>query len=131
MGNILPIGISFVHQYVITGVLIDKDKGGKKKKQTNIDKTVTSGLRADQRTTPGDSLSSQDTLELVLVGLVGTEEVSDLTTTNTDITSRNISELADMLGELTHERIAEAADLVVRLSLGVEVRSSLATTHVD
>jgi hypothetical protein len=36
-----------------------------------------------------------------------------------------------VLAELPHERYAELADLVVGLALGVEVASSLSTTHVQ
>lgn len=98
---------------------------------TDVDETVTSSLGPDQRPTPCSSLTSDDTLPLVPVSLVGTEHVSDLTTTNTDVTSGNIGELANMSGQLTHESIAETTDLIVSLALGVEVRTALATAHVD
>jgi hypothetical protein len=39
--------------------------------------------------------------------------------------------LTDVLVELPHEGNAELADLVVRLSLGVEIASTLATSHVQ
>ena len=39
--------------------------------------------------------------------------------------------LTDVLVELPHEGNAELADLVVRLALGVEVGTTLATTHVE
>jgi hypothetical protein len=94
-----------------------------------VDETVSGGLGADQRSSPASSLSGDDTLELVAVGLVGTEHVSDLAATDTDVTGGNVSELTDVLGQLAHEGVAEAADLVVGLALGVEVRTSLTTTH--
>lgn len=95
-----------------------------------VDKSVSSGLRTDQRSSPRSSLSGDDTLPLVAVSLVGSEHVSDLTSSDTDITGRNVSELSDVLGKLAHESVAETTDLVVRLSLGVEVRSSLSSSHV-
>ena len=39
--------------------------------------------------------------------------------------------LTDVLAELPHERNAELADLVIRLALGVEVGTTLATAHVQ
>ena len=39
--------------------------------------------------------------------------------------------LTDVLVELPHERNAKLADLVVRLALGVEVGTTLATAHID
>ena len=39
--------------------------------------------------------------------------------------------LTDVLVKLPHESNAELADLVVRLALGVEVGTTLATTHVE
>lgn len=49
------------------------------------------------------------------------------------MTRRNAlgSKHTNVLVELPHEGNAELADLVVRLALGVEVASSLATAHVD
>lgn len=41
------------------------------------------------------------------------------------------SRLTNVLVELPHKGIAKLADLVVRLALGVEVATSLATAHVD
>lgn len=95
-----------------------------------VDETEASGLRADQGTTPGEALAGEDTLPAVADGAVGTEEVTDLAATNTDITSGDIGLAADVAGELLHESLAEAADLSIRLALGVEVGTTLATTHV-
>lgn len=57
------------------------------------------------------------------------EEETDFTTANTNITSRNIAELSDMTVKLSHEALAESHNLSVRLTLGIEVRTALTTTH--
>ena len=96
-----------------------------------VDKTVTSSLRTDQATTPRETLTSKDTLPAVAELAVSTEEVTDLSATDTDITSGNISLAANVLGQLSHERLAESSDLSIGLALGVEIGATLATTHAD
>lgn len=98
--------------------------------KTHVDETVTGGLRADQRTTPAATLTGKDTLPLVLLGAVGTEEVTNLTATDTNVTSGNVSVGTNVLVKLAHESNAEPADLVVGLALGVEVGTTLSTAHV-
>ena len=80
---------------------------------------------------------------LVLGLLVGTEHVTDLSATSSDISSRDISVVTNVSGQLSHECVTlisarsfrqgrathESPDLVVRLALGVKVGSSLSTTH--
>ena len=97
---------------------------------TYVDETVSGGLRSDQRSTPASTLSGQDTLPLVLSSLVCTEHVANLSSSNTNVSSRDISVGANVLAQLAHEGNAEFADLVVGLALGVEVCSSLTTTDV-
>jgi len=94
-----------------------------------VDETVTSGLWADERSTPASTLTGDDTLPGVAVRLVGTEEITDLASTNTDITSWDISEGTNVAGEFSHEGIAEATDLVVGLALRIEVGTTLSSTH--
>jgi hypothetical protein len=96
-----------------------------------VDETVTSSLRSDERSTPGSSLSSEHTLPLVGDSTVGTEEPSDFTTGNTDISCWNIGIGTNVLGELAHEGHAELADLIVGLALWIEIGSSLTTSDVD
>jgi len=95
-----------------------------------VDQTVTRGLWPDEGTTPCKTLTSEDTLPFVPVLLVCTEHVTNLTATNTDITSRDISVSTDMPAQFAHKGVAELADLVVRLALGVEVGTTLTTAHV-
>jgi hypothetical protein len=81
--------------------------------KTYINKTITSSLRSDQRSSPSSTLTSQDTLEAILVLLICTEKVSDLTATNTNITSWNIGIGTNVTAQLPHESIAELSDLIV------------------
>lgn len=85
--------------------------------------------RSDQRSTPGKTLAGQDTLPLVANGAVAAKEPANLSAGDTNITSGDIGLSANVLAELAHESNAEASDLVVRLALGVEVGTTLATTH--
>jgi hypothetical protein len=96
-----------------------------------VDKTVTGGLRSDQATTPRETLTSKDTLPAVAKLAVSTEEVTDLSATNTDITSGNVSLGANVLGQLSHESLAKSSDLSIGLALRVEVGTTLATTHAE
>jgi len=97
---------------------------------TNVDETVTSSLRSDQRTAPSFTLAGQHALPLVLLRTVGTKQVSNLTSSNPDISGGHISVGANVLAQLAHEGDAELPDLVVGFALGIEVCSSLATTDV-
>lgn len=97
---------------------------------TYVDETISSSLRPDQRSSPSSTLSSQDTLELVLVLLVCTKEISDFTSTNSDITSWDISVSANVTAELAHESIAELSDLVVGFAFWIEIGSSFSTSNV-
>jgi len=94
-----------------------------------VDETVTSGLWADERSSPASTLTGDDTLPGVAVRLVGTEEVTDLASSNTDITSWDISEGTNVAREFSHEGVAEATDLVVGLALRIEVGTTLSSTH--
>lgn len=94
-----------------------------------IDVGVSVLTRSDQATTPGQALAGEDTLELVLLLAVGTEHEADLAATSTNVTSRHVGVGANVTAELAHESDAESADLVVGLALGVEVGTTLATTH--
>jgi hypothetical protein len=96
-----------------------------------VDKTVTGSLRTDQATTPRETLTSKNTLPAVAELAVSTEEITDLSATDTDITSGNISLAANVLGQLSHESLAESSDLSIGLALGVEVGATLATTHAE
>ena len=99
--------------------------------QLTVNAAITSGLRPDQAATPAATLASENTLPLVGESAVSTEHVTDLTASDTNVTSRHISLRANVLVQLAHETVAEAADLAVRLALGVKVGTALATAHVE
>lgn len=96
-----------------------------------VDDTITGCLGTNEGTTPVETLASEHSSELVLELLVSTEEVTDLTSTGTNVTSGNIGVLPNVSEELAHEGDAEATDFAVRLALGVKVRASLSTSHVQ
>jgi hypothetical protein len=96
-----------------------------------VDSAVASGLGPDQATTPAATLAGKDTLPLVGERAVGTEHVTDLAASDTDVTSGDVGLGANVLVKFTHEGNAEAADLAVGLALGVEVGATLATAHVE
>lgn len=52
-----------------------------------VDQTVTCGLRADETSSPRETLSSEHADELVLEFLVSTKEETDLPSTSSDVTS--------------------------------------------
>lgn len=96
-----------------------------------VDETVAGGLGTDQRTTPATALAGEDTLPLVADLAVLAKEETDLTTGDTNVTGGDVGVGTDVLAQLGHEGHAEATDLVVGLALGVEVGTTLATTHVQ
>jgi hypothetical protein len=55
-----------------------------------VDEAVSGGLWADQTATPGSTLTSEDTLELVALCSVCAEEVSNLAATDADVAGWNV-----------------------------------------
>jgi hypothetical protein len=96
-----------------------------------VDKTVTGGLGADERTTPAAALTGENTLPLVADLLVLAEHEANLAAGDTDIAGGDVSVGTDVLAQLGHEGDTEAANLVVGLALGIEVGTTLTTTHVQ
>ena len=97
---------------------------------TYVNQSVTSSLWSDQTSTPASTLSSQNSLPLVLLCSVCTEQPSDLSWGNTNISSGDISISSNVLVEFAHESYAELSDLVVGFALGVEICSTFATSDV-
>lgn len=87
--------------------------------------------RSNQTASPAQSLSSQDTLKLVPRLAVGAKHVSNLAARDTNVASGNVGVSANVSRQLAHKGLAETADLVVRLALGVEIRSSFATSYAQ
>ena len=61
-----------------------------------VERTVSSSLRTQDGTSPFHALTGEHTLELMGQFLVLSEEVTDFTGTNADVTCRNILIRADM-----------------------------------
>ena len=78
-----------------------------------VNETISSSFRTDQTATPVQSLASQHPLECITVFLVCTEEITDFTASNADITSWDIGIRANMTAQLPHEGNAELADFVI------------------
>lgn len=96
-----------------------------------VDDTVAGGLGTDERATPAAAFAGEDTLPLVADLLVLAEHEANLATGDTNVTGGDVGVGANVLAQLGHEGDAEAADLVVGLALGVEVGTTLTTTHVQ
>lgn len=94
-----------------------------------VDETVTSGLGANQRTTPAAALASENALPSASLGAVCAKHPTNLTRRDTNVTSGHIRVGANVLAQLAHEGNAKLANLIVRLALGVEVGTTLSTTH--
>lgn len=92
-----------------------------------VDQSVTGSLRSDLGSSKVESLSckakkvlanvldphvrgklcrtSEDTRPFISVSLVSSEHVSDFTSSNSDISSRNISVASNVSGQLLHESL--------------------------
>ena len=90
---------------------------------------VARGFGAQGAAAPVAALARERAGELVAQPLVLPEEISDLASADADVTGRDVGVLADVALEFGHERLAEFHHLVVRLALGVEVRTALAAAH--
>jgi hypothetical protein len=95
-----------------------------------VNKSITSGLRSNQASSPAGTLAGENAMPLVADFLVLTEQIPNFAARDPDVSSRDVSIGTDVLAQLRHESDAELADLVVRLALGVEVRTSLPAAHV-
>ena len=90
--------------------------------------TVTGSLCTDQGTAEGETFTCENTLIETADSLVLSEEISDLTSADTDITSRNICICADIFAKLCHKALAECHNLSVRFALRIEVGATFSTT---
>ena len=94
-----------------------------------VECTITCSLWTEDRATPFSALTCEHTLELVSQFTILTEEVTNFTTTNTDIACRNILVRTDVTIQLVHESLAETHDFSIALTTWREVRTTLTTTH--
>mmetsp|Transcript_5425 Transcript_5425/g.13651 ORF Transcript_5425/g.13651 Transcript_5425/m.13651 type:complete len:260 (-) Transcript_5425:110-889(-) len=94
-----------------------------------VHRSVTGRLRTDQTSTPVRMLASENTHKAVGKLFILRLEIANLTTTNTNITSRNICVRSNMTKEFTHERLTEGHDVTVTPTTRVKVRTAFRTTH--
>ena len=95
--------------------------------EREVDLAVAGGLGPDQRPAPGQPLAGEHPFEAVGEALVLAEEEADLPPADADVAGRHVGDGADVAEQLGHERLTEPHHLVVRLTLGIEVRAPLAT----
>ena len=81
-----------------------------------VKSAITGCFRTDAAATPFETLTRENTLELMCELLIHAEEVTDFACTNTDITSRNVLVRTDMTIELGHERMAETHNFCIALT---------------
>lgn len=96
-----------------------------------VDKTEASSLRTDVASSPVVALTSENPNPLVSEFLVRSKEEGNLASTRSNVTGRDVGVLSDVARKLLHEGLAETTDLRVRLALGVEVRTTLSTSHIQ
>ena len=94
-----------------------------------VDQTVAGRLRSDQAASILQALPGEHTCELVRQFAVLSVEEADLAPAHSDVTSGYVCVSPYVPPQLGHERLTEAHHLVVRLSFGIEVRTSFAPTH--
>ena len=79
-----------------------------------INRSEAGCLRTKDRTSPSESLSGKNTCVVLLSQLlVHSVHISDLATSYSDITGRNVLVRTDHFPELKHEGLAEAHDLSI------------------
>lgn len=74
-----------------------------------VQQAIAGCLGADQRTAVGKSLAGQNAGETVLQALVLTEQIADLSATDTDVAAGTSISAVDVFIELVHEALAEGA----------------------
>jgi hypothetical protein len=84
-------------------------------------KTGQKSNEPDERSSPRSTLAGKDTGELVLNLLVRSKHVSDLSSSDSNVSGGNVGVSADVSRELGHEGNAESSDLGIGSSLGVEL----------
>jgi len=94
-----------------------------------VDETKASSFWALEGTTESESFAGKNTFEDISDTLVLAEEITDFTSTNTNITSWNISISTDMAVKFGHEGLAETHNFTIGLASWVEIGTTFATTH--
>ena len=95
-----------------------------------VECTITCSLWAQDRAAPFHALTGEGcSMELTGELLVHAKQIANLSTTNADITGRNIHIRTNHLVQLAHECLAETHNLGIALTTGSKVGSALTATH--
>ena len=94
----------------------------------NIYNTVSGSFCTDQGTTIGKSFTCQNAFIKITNTFVLSEEISNLTSANTDVTSRYVCVCADVFAEFCHKALAECHNFSVRFALRIEVGTTFTAT---
>ena len=68
-------------------------------------------------------------MELACQSLVLSKQVANFSSTNTNVTSRNVHVRTDNLIEFSHERLTESHDFSIALATWCKVGTTFTTTH--
>ena len=90
-----------------------------------IKKAITCSLCSCEWTAPVETLTCKNAFIYISDSLILTEHITDLTSTCTDITGRNICVSTDVLTKLCHKALAECHNFSVALALRIKVRATL------
>src|SRR5262249_16606278 len=94
-----------------------------------INCAVTGGFRSHKRPAPIRILTGQHARELVSEPFVLAKEISNLTTTNADVTRRHVRIGTDVAKKFGHERLAKTHDLNVGFPFWIKIGAALAPAH--
>jgi len=78
-----------------------------------VQKTISGSFCTSERTTVSKSFTCQNTFIQVADSLILSEHITDFTSTNTDITGRNVCICSDMFAKFCHKALAECHNLTV------------------
>ena len=95
-----------------------------------VKSTETSSFRTEDRTSPSCTLTGQySSIVFASKFFVHSVHITDFTTANTNVTSRDISIRTYILPQFIHESLTETHDFSIWFSNRIEVRTTFTTTH--
>ena len=94
-----------------------------------VAKSIAGSLCTDKGSACADFLSCQNACELICKTFVLSKEVTNFTSTNTDITSRYVCISANVTEKLCHKALAECHNFTVRFALRIEVGTTFTAAH--
>lgn len=91
--------------------------------------TITGSLRTNQRTSEFKSFTGKSPCIFTSQFFIHTIHITDLTSSNSDITGRNISFRSDMTPQFSNKSLTKTHDFRIGFSFRVKVRTSFTTPH--